>query len=132
LLIVVAIAAILAAIAYPSFQNSIRKSRRADAVATLTQVQQAQERWRSNNPSYAGNAVLSSPHPTGLGVSATTEKGYYTVAISGESATGYTVTATPVNGKSQAEDAGCTPLALTVVNGNVGASGYSPAACWSK
>ncbi len=101
-------------------------------MATMTQVQQAQERFRSNNPSYAGNAVMSTAQPTGLGVAATTEKGYYTVAISSESATGYTVTATPVSGKSQVNDTGCTPLVITVVNGNVAADGYSPAGCWSK
>lgn len=102
-------------------------------MATLTQVQQAQERWRSNNPAYAGNAVMSSAHPTGLGVAATTEKGYYTVAISGESPAGYTVTATPVSGKSQVNDTGCTPLSMVVVNGNVnGTTGYLPAGCWSK
>ena len=35
LMIVVAVIAILAAIAYPSYQESIRKSRRADAKAVL-------------------------------------------------------------------------------------------------
>jgi type IV pilus assembly protein PilE len=131
-MVVVAIVAVIAAIAYPSFNSSVRKSRRTDAFATMTRVQQAQERWRSNNATYAGNAVMSSAHPTGLGVPATTDKGYYTVAISGQSATGYVITATPVAGKSQAQDTGCIPLTVTVVNGNVGSAGYSPAACWSK
>jgi type IV pilus assembly protein PilE len=130
LLIVVAIVGILGAVAYPSYTSSIRKSRRADAVATLSKVQQAQERWRSNHSTYAGNAQLTTAHPNGLAIPSTTENGYYTVAISGESATGYVVTATAVSGKSQAQDTACTPLVLTVVNGNV--TGNTPTTCWSK
>jgi type IV pilus assembly protein PilE len=102
-------------------------------------VQQAQERWRSNNSSYAANAALATAHPAGLGLASNgvlplpTEKGYYTVAISGESATGYTVTATAVTGTSQVKDTGCTALSMVVVNGNVdGSTGYTPPGCWSK
>jgi type IV pilus assembly protein PilE len=129
LMIVVAIAGILAAVAYPSYNNSIRKSRRSDAIATLTKVQQAQERWRSNKPSYAGNGVLSTAYPDGLGIPATTENGYYTVAISGESATGYTATASADSTKSQIKDTGCTSMVLTMASGTIT---NTPSTCWGK
>lgn len=41
---VLAITAILATIAYPSYQDSVRKSRRADAKATLLELSQFMER----------------------------------------------------------------------------------------
>lgn len=44
LMIVVAIIGILAAIAYPSYQDSVRKSRRADAKAALLELGQWLER----------------------------------------------------------------------------------------
>jgi type IV pilus assembly protein PilE len=48
-MIVVAIIAILAAIAYPSYQDSVRKSRRADARAVLLEAAQCMERIYTEN-----------------------------------------------------------------------------------
>ena len=45
LMIVVAVIGILAAIAYPSYQESIRKARRADAKSALLDAAQRQERF---------------------------------------------------------------------------------------
>ena len=52
LLIAMVVLAIVTAVAMPMFQDSVRKSRRADAMAALTQVMQAQERFRANNAGY--------------------------------------------------------------------------------
>ncbi len=49
LMIVVAIIGILATIAYPSYQDQVRKSRRASAMIAVEEVAQAQERNRSLN-----------------------------------------------------------------------------------
>lgn len=61
LMIVVAVISILSAVAYPSYQDSVRKSRRADAKATLVQLAQFMERNYSLSQRYdkdsAGNAV---------------------------------------------------------------------------
>lgn len=132
LMVVVAIVGILASVAYPSFMSQVRKSRRSDAVVAMSGVQQAQERWRANSATYASNTqmtTLTTATPPGLGRSATTDGGYYTLAVSGDTATGYILTATAVSGKSQASDTGCTSLVITVTNG----SGVkTPDACWSK
>jgi len=119
LMIVVAVIGVLAAVALPAFLDSIRKGRRADAVAALTQVQQAQERWRANRGSYADDDVLSNAPPDGLGIDATSSNGYYALALSNVSAAGYTVTATAKSGTLQASDSACQKLVLRLAGGNV-------------
>jgi type IV pilus assembly protein PilE len=136
LLVTVVVIGILAAIAYPSFTGSVRKSRRADAIEAMNRIQQAQERYRSNNATYAAAAQLSTAWPTGLGQSANSTSGYYTVATAVTAAASnvaYSVTATAVSGKSQASDkAGsqaCNVLTMTIASGS---PAYTPAACWSR
>ena len=51
-LTVLGIVSILSGIAWPTFQGSIQKVRRADALVALVQVQISQERWRANHRSY--------------------------------------------------------------------------------
>ena len=113
LMIVVAVIGILAAIAYPSYQESIRKSRRADAKSALLDAAQRQERFFTENNQYTD--TLGSG---GLNLSATTTDGYYTLAISDAAANAagristFTITATPVSGKSQEKDTACTIFSL--------------------
>jgi len=115
-MIIVAVIGVLSMIALPSFTDSVRKSRRSDAFAALTQIQQAQERWRANNPSY--NDDLTSAPPAGLGLSGTSASGYYSLALSDVGAAGYTVTATAVSGTSQASDSACQKIVLRWGGGN--------------
>lgn len=53
LMIVVAIVAILAAIVYPSYQDSVIKAKRAEGRAALMQVMQQQERYYTQNNTYS-------------------------------------------------------------------------------
>jgi type IV pilus assembly protein PilE len=66
LMIVVAIAGILAAIAYPNYIDSIRKSRRSLAKTALMDAAQKQEAFYARNASYTGNLAdlgyNASPH----------------------------------------------------------------------
>jgi type IV pilus assembly protein PilE len=139
LLIAVVIIGLLSALAYPSFLGAIRKSRRSDAVAALTSVQQAQERWRNNKAAYADNAKLTTAPPDGLGQSAVSSSGYYDIAISGDGASAYTLTATAKTGKSQAADEGCQVMSVSLAGGNLSYSSAAsgPAAtdasgCWAR
>lgn len=140
LMVTVAIVGIIAAVAIPSYQSQARKGRRTDAVDAIAQIQQAQERWRANNATYANQTELTAATnatPPGLGISATSKGGYYSLAVLGPTgvsgttptAAGYMVRATAVIGKSQANDAGCSTLEVVVTNGN---STPSQSACWSK
>ncbi len=124
LMVVVVVIAVLAAVALPAFIDSVRKSRRADAITELNRVTQAQERWRANNPNY-NNADVSSA-ATGLrlvggntvAVTYNLSSGYYAIAIGTTlSATGYVATATAAG--AQASDTNCAVLRLIVAGGSV-------------
>ena len=118
LMITVAIIGILAAIALPNYSEYVKKSRRTDATVKLSQIQQAQEKWRANNTSYATSF-------TDLAVSSTSENSYYTFAIKDidggtdatKLATGYKVTAT-AQGVQTNDKTECKTLRLVVNNGN--------------
>lgn len=115
LMIVVIVIGVLAAVALPSFLDSIRKGRRSEAFAAIAAVQQAQERWRSSNPQYATLSSLVVVSPTRPG-------GYYTLTtapITGAEGVSYTVGAEAVTGTSQANDGDCARLGVKVERGNV-------------
>ena len=115
LMIVVAVIGILATIAYPSYQDYIRKARRIDAQGVMLDIQLQQEKYRVNHVSYGSLTDLGS-FPSD----------YYTFAISGNTASAYTITATAKAGTSQASDTDCTPLKLYQN------SKKEPDTCWKK
>lgn len=114
LMIAVVVAGILAAVAYPSMTSFIARGRRADAMAALTSVVQAQERYRSNRTTYA-----SSTGSEGLDMEtqlAAVSK-YYDVSLEGvgESLSftnGYVVSATAKRGRPQSNDNNCQILRI--------------------
>lgn len=123
LMIVVAVIGILAAIAYPSYQDSIRKARRADAKSALLDAAQRQERFFTENNQYTSvqvpavgctntPATIAAGTDCGLNLStATTTDGYYTLTLTAPAVNNrrnsFTITATPVTGKSQTKDTTC-------------------------
>lgn len=115
LMIVLAVASILALVTYPSYMDSVRKSRRQSAIAVLKSVQLAQERYRATQPTYGNLSALISTYGV-VGLSGTTSDGYYTLTITSPTATGYTATATAVAGTSQVSDtaggASCASLSV--------------------
>lgn len=114
LMVVVAVVAILAAIAYPSYAEQVRKGRRADAVSIIGDTQLRLERWRADNPSYAG---VTAPPATR----------FYRFEISDQAATAFTITAVPIN--AQAGDR-CGNLVLSFNAGTITKTG-AQADCWN-
>ena len=110
LMIAVAVVGILLAVALPSFLDSIRKGRRAEAFAALSAIQQAQERWRSNNALYG---TLSN-----LTIASSTSGGNFTLAVTANTATGYEATADG-SGSGQRNDGQCTKLSVRVDRGAI-------------
>lgn len=121
-MIVVAVIGILAAIAYPSYQDYVLRARRADAHDALLRVQLAQEKWRANNPSYTSD--LSELQ----GVSGSSTDGYYTITLdAGANGTSFGANAQAAG--AQASDTACATIELTVTSGDVS---MTPAACWRR
>lgn len=111
LMITVAIIAIIAAIAYPSYQESVKRTRRAVAKADLMELANFMERKFTENNTYASVALPS------LGTE------HYTVSFSSEqpTATTYVIQAAPTG--VQASDS-CGTLTIS----NTGAT--TPSSCW--
>lgn len=119
LMVAVVVAGILAAVAYPSLTSMIARGRRADAIAMMTAVVQAQERWRSNRNAYAGSFGDDGLKMGETGSTNTTMSKYYDVSLTGIGAaasfsTGYVVTAKPKTGSPQNYDKDCQVLIVTL------------------
>lgn len=110
LMLALTLVAILAAIALPSFIDSVRAGRRSDAITSLAQLQQAEERWRSEHASYS--ASLSE-----LGLKSASAGGWYALAIESASDSGYVLAATVAN--AQLGDTACQLLRLKQQDGEV-------------
>lgn len=128
LMIVLAIVAILVALAYPSFIDTVRKARRSDAMESLIDLHLSQERYRANNPSYASLAQLGLDSDSDGKMPS--PDGHYSFAISNVATTSYTITGTAVG--DQAKDP-CGNFTLAVAAGVITktASGDDDL-CWKK
>jgi type IV pilus assembly protein PilE len=119
LMIVVIIVAVLTAIAVPTYFSQVRKSRRSDAISLLNTVVLNEERWRTNCPSYAAfseDYTVTCPS-AGVNFMPAPTSTYYTFALAGVSAAGYTLTATPVGKQALDAQFGTTCGVLTITNG---------------
>jgi type IV pilus assembly protein PilE len=98
LMIVVAIVGILAAVAYPSYQDSIQRSARADAQSDMAQIAQTAERFFTTNNRYdQSRAAVAFALP--FNQSPRTGAARYNLTYT-STAAAYTLTATPVGGQT--------------------------------
>jgi type IV pilus assembly protein PilE len=118
LMIVVAVIAILALIAFPSYSEYVRKGKRSNGLGAISQLQLALERYRSDCSTYATSPTCLDYNHDGISqaneVYPSVTSTYYTIAVSGQSATGYTITATPLSSFS---DPKCGTLTVPYSNG---------------
>jgi type IV pilus assembly protein PilE len=136
LVVAMVVAAILAAIAIPSYSNYVRKSRRTEAKTVLLDLASLEERFYSTNNSYTST-------PAQLGYATlpfNTASNYYsiaqttftpavgaTAAIPAGTPAYFLFTATPLG--NQLNDAGCTSFTIDSA-GVQGATGTDAANCW--
>lgn len=120
LMIAVAIVAILASIAYPSYQEQVSKSRRAEAKAALMDAASRAERYRS---------ARADASYTGFGNPGATEHGFYNVTVNVTSATTYTLTAQR-QGVQAGDRCGDYTLTNTMVKGLANETTGTVATCW--
>jgi type IV pilus assembly protein PilE len=127
LMIAVAIVAIIAGIAFPSYMESVRKSNRADAKSELSDVAQRLQRCFTayssyNNAACGVAAAVTDPNTI------TSREGFYEISGVIDAAT-YTLTATPIAGTTQDNDAKCTAFSLNQAGART-ATGSLGNDCW--
>lgn len=105
MLITVAIIGILLVIAYPSYQEQIKKTRRSDAQGALTGLASAMERHFTANNTYVGaaagavpNAPLAAIYPSEAPIDG--GRKYYDLVIQTATASSYSLRATPKNAQA--------------------------------
>ena len=124
MIIIMVILAVLIALAIPSFKDTIRKSRRSDAMDYIIDIHLTKERYRVNNPDYGTGGLTQSPG------------GHYSVSViatAPSNITDYSIVATPVVGSDQAKDS-CPDFTLAVAAGTITKTtgGVADPICWKK
>ncbi len=97
------ILAIIAAIAIPLYSREARAGRRSTAKAMMMQIAQNEERYYTENNKYERPSLIGYASNTLY-----TTSNYYSITLTGQTATSYTITAVP----SQS-DPDCGTLTLT-------------------
>jgi type IV pilus assembly protein PilE len=95
LMIVVAVIGILAGIAYPNYTQYVRRGKAAEATSTLANLKSRMEQYFQDNKTYAdvGGGVVAPCSP------AAGSTKYFTYSCTTQTATTFTLTATPVSGQ---------------------------------
>jgi len=107
LMIVAALIAILAAIAFPSYQEHVRKTKRTEVQAELIDIASRLQQYKLTNFNYKAN-LTTAIDLTKVGFSSTTpssQNGLYTINLNfNTAATSWILSAIPITSKSQKND----------------------------
>lgn len=126
-MIVVAILGIILGIGVPSYSSYMEKTRRADAIALLSEVAGEQERFFTENNRYATTM-------TEMGYTAATElseNGFYGVSVTASGGTTFTLTAAPIAGEPQENDTKCGSFTINSAGSKGVVNASLPAEkCW--
>jgi type IV pilus assembly protein PilE len=119
-MIVVVILGILAAIAFPSYQQYVIRGNRTEGMALLNDAAARQERYFSQNNAYASTAIK-------LGLPAVSANRLYALSVTADSES-YKLAATPQG--SQARDTTCGKLTLNSLGERGQDVKGSTSECW--
>lgn len=126
LMVVVAIIGILAAIAYPSYQEHVLRTRRAAATGCLLELAQFMERYYTTNMGYVGS---EGNRPVLPNTACRTElAGFYNFSLSGATASSFDLQAVPQG--PQAADTRCGTLGLDETGARSVSGTGQVADCW--
>jgi len=128
LLIALAVVAILVGVAVPTYQDSVRKSRRGQAKSDLAEAAQAMERSYTLNNTYVVAGKTTVADYTGFGQSPQKGTKFYDLSFDGAVAAGtFKIVAKPVTGTGQEKDA-CGTLSIDNTGKKEPAT---PEKCWN-
>ena len=112
------------ALALPSYQSYLERTRRGDAVSALQRVQQAQQRYLAKHGQYALRS-----NQLDADVPELSERGLYRIAMFSDGPDNFEVRATALPDREQAKDPGCSQLTLRITHGVIA---YEPSPrCWN-
>ena len=94
LMIVVVVISILAAVAYPNYQEFVARAKRNEARAALLMLATNQERFYLNNNTFTADVTQLGFTSTDGGNTAITENDYYVIDVTAADASNFTATAT--------------------------------------
>lgn len=134
LMIAVVVIAILTTIAYPSYLEYITRARRSDGQSALLDLASRMERFYSERNTYQ-TATIGTGAATDIRATNVSPDGWYTLSITAQNGSSYTLQATPRNGQAT-DDTRCQSLTLNnlgakgIANGPGGAPTGPVARCW--
>ena len=107
------VVAVLAAVAIPLWRNHQMRVRRMDGIAALVDLQIAQDTFFGQHARYANPAALATPPPGGLGLKATSLRGFYTIELrTADDGLSYSADARPNLHAGEAADTRCAHLSI--------------------
>jgi type IV pilus assembly protein PilE len=136
LMIVVAVVAILAGLAFNTYRGYVQRSKRTEAKQILADYAMREEKWRASHSTYT-NAIVAD-----LGGATTAPSGNYTFAITfpstgtcpgtgaqnKASANSFIITATKAG--TQADDNACATMVFTNDCGTITKTSTGGGTCW--
>lgn len=122
-MVVVAIIGILAAVAYPNYQEHVRKTRRAAAAGCLLELAQFMERHYTTNMSYVGAVLPNTACRTELAA-------FYTFGFSANATTASTFELEASPQGVQASDTRCGTLGINQAGARSESGTGTVADCW--
>jgi type IV pilus assembly protein PilE len=131
LMIVVVVIGILAAIAFPSYQDSVKKSRRAEAAAVLTEAAQRLEVFFSQNGRYCATTGCAAIAPVFQTAIPATGAAYYNIGVTAGTLDLRTYTLEAVPAGSMAGDA-CGTLTISHTGATTASGALGRDACWRR
>jgi len=125
LMIAVAIVAILASVAVPSYMQHVQTARREEAKRALLELAQHMESFYAVNMTYTGSASGGVPIGYSNKVPQDGTERIYTLTISNATANSYELRATPDSNTSQMSD----PCGVLSIN-RLGVTSSAQNSCW--
>lgn len=130
LLIAVAIVAILAAIAVPSYSNYVTKTRRAAGEGCMSEYANYMERFYTTNLRYDKDSAGTATVKPALDCASAQRTGNdYNITLNNLGASTYTITATPINGQLS-RDTKCGTLTLDQTGARTKSGTGALSDCW--